>query len=110
MTKFFSFILMFLFYFSVQAEMVKENIPNKPTSGIIKKIDGNKLVIKHERIEHLDMPAMTMVFRMDQFLKNKNAQEVVNVRDDLLKALNTQQEIVFDTDHQFNITEIKIKS
>ena len=36
------------------------------TPGVVKKVDKEtaKITIQHERIENLDMPAMTMVFRV----------------------------------------------
>ncbi|MBN8954471.1 MULTISPECIES: copper-binding protein [unclassified Rhizobium] len=37
------------------------------TKGVINKIDAktNKVTIKHEELKNLDMPAMTMVFRVE---------------------------------------------
>lgn len=36
------------------------------TAGVVKKVDRDqaKITIQHGRLEHLDMPAMTMVFRV----------------------------------------------
>ena len=38
------------------------------TDGEIKKVDkeGGKITIKHGEIKHLDMPGMTMVFRVEE--------------------------------------------
>jgi Cu(I)/Ag(I) efflux system periplasmic protein CusF len=46
------------------------------TAGEIKKIDAEqgKVTIKHEAIQNLDMPAMTMVFRASNPELLKNAQ------------------------------------
>jgi Cu/Ag efflux protein CusF len=37
------------------------------TKGVVNKIDAktNKVTIKHEELKNLDMPAMTMVFRVE---------------------------------------------
>ncbi|MBY5312045.1 hypothetical protein GR210_20260 [Rhizobium leguminosarum] len=38
------------------------------TKGVVNKIDAkaNKVTIKHEDLKNLDMPAMTMVFRVEE--------------------------------------------
>ncbi|MBA1349380.1 copper-binding protein [Rhizobium indicum] len=37
------------------------------TKGVVNKVDAkaNKVTIKHEELKNLDMPAMTMVFRVE---------------------------------------------
>jgi Cu(I)/Ag(I) efflux system protein CusF len=44
----------------------------KLTAGEVRKVDTehSKLTIRHEPIDNLDMPAMTMVFRVDAQLLN----------------------------------------
>jgi Cu(I)/Ag(I) efflux system protein CusF len=34
------------------------------TEGEVRKVDGDKITLKHNEIKHLDMPAMTMVFKV----------------------------------------------
>jgi len=54
------------------------------TSGVVRKIDleNSKITIRHEEIQHLDMPPMTMVFTV----KNKS----------LLDKLQPGQTVKFD--------------
>jgi Cu/Ag efflux protein CusF len=54
------------------------------TSGVVRKIDleNSKITIRHEEIQHLDMPPMTMVFTV----KNKT----------LLDNLQPGQTVKFD--------------
>lgn len=54
----------------------------KLTSGEVRKVDADqgKLTIKHEPIENLEMPAMTMVFKADA---------------DLLKGVKAGDKILF---------------
>jgi Cu/Ag efflux protein CusF len=54
------------------------------TSGVVRKIDleNSKVTIRHEEIQHLDMPPMTMVFTV----KNKT----------LLDKLQPGQTVKFD--------------
>lgn len=56
----------------------------KLTSGEIRKVDAEqgKLTIKHEAIENLEMPAMTMVFKADkpELLKNVQVGDKVRFR------------------------------
>jgi len=75
---------------SVQAEGM--------TSGQVRKIDkeAGKLTLKHERIANLNMPPMTMVFRV----KEKS----------MLNALHVGDTIIFkavDSNGVLTITEIK---
>jgi Cu(I)/Ag(I) efflux system periplasmic protein CusF len=68
------------------------------TSGQVRKIDKEtgKLTIKHQRIANLNMPPMTMVFRV----KEKNMLNAVQVGDTILfKAV--------DKNGVLTITEIK---
>jgi Cu(I)/Ag(I) efflux system protein CusF len=54
------------------------------TSGEVRKVDleQGKITLKHERIESLDMPPMTMVFKAadPQLLKNVKAGDKVQFR------------------------------
>ncbi len=34
------------------------------TEGEVRKVEGDKITLKHNEIKHLDMPAMTMVFKV----------------------------------------------
>lgn len=49
------------------------------TSGEVRKIDkeGGKLTLRHDKIENLNMPAMTMVFRV----KDKGMLDTIQVGD-----------------------------
>ncbi len=53
------------------------------TKGVVKKVDLNarKVTVKHEELKNLDMPAMTMVFRISQ--------------DEILDQLQVGQDIEF---------------
>jgi len=68
------------------------------TSGVVRKVDieNSKITIRHEEIQHLDMPPMTMVFTV----KNKT----------LLDKIQTGQTVKFgviDEGGKFFITELK---
>lgn len=68
------------------------------TSGQVRKIDkeAGKLTVKHERIANLNMPPMTMVFRV----KEKSMLNALQVGDTILfKAV--------DTNGVLTITEIR---
>ena len=49
-----------------QHDAHQANAPSMTTSGEVKKVDkgAGKVTVKHGRIENLDMPAMTMNFRV----------------------------------------------
>ncbi|OWV92739.1 hypothetical protein ATY81_16405 [Rhizobium sp. R72] len=68
------------------------------TKGVVSKIDAkaDKITIKHEDLKNLDMPAMTMVFRMKDPA--------------LLEKLQVGQDIEFvaeRVDGKLTVTEIK---
>jgi Cu/Ag efflux protein CusF len=68
------------------------------TSGVVRKIDieNSKITIRHEEIQHLDMPPMTMVFTV----KNKT----------LLEKLQPGQTVKFgvvDEGGKFVITQLQ---
>ncbi|MHA7774795.1 copper-binding protein [Roseibium sp. M-1] len=68
------------------------------TKGTVKKIDlkGKKVTIIHEELKNLDMPAMTMVFRMAD--------------DAMLEKVQEGQEIEFSADRvNGNLTVIELK-
>lgn len=54
---------------------------NRYTSAVIKKIDkeNGKVTLKHEEIKNLDMPGMTMVFKLK--LADMSAVDTLNVGD-----------------------------
>lgn len=68
------------------------------TKGVVNKVDvkGQKVTIKHEDLKNLDMPAMTMVFRV------KDAA--------ILETLNEGQSIEFvaeRVDGKLTVTQVK---
>lgn len=68
------------------------------TKGTVKKVDlkGKKVTIIHEELKNLDMPAMTMVFRMAD--------------DTMLEKVQEGQEVEFVADRiNGNLTVIELK-
>lgn len=68
------------------------------TKGTVKKVDlkGKKVTIIHEELKNLDMPAMTMVFRVAD--------------DAMLEQVQEGQEIEFSADRiNGNLTVIELK-
>ncbi|MBD1548786.1 copper-binding protein [Roseibium aggregatum] len=68
------------------------------TRGTVKKVDlkGKKVTIIHEELKNLDMPAMTMVFRMAD--------------DTMLEKVQEGQEVEFVADRiNGNLTVIELK-
>ncbi|WP_027684755.1 copper-binding protein [Rhizobium leguminosarum] len=51
------------------------------TKGVVNKVDtkANKVTIKHEDLKNLDMPAMTMVFRVEDPALIEKLKEGANV-------------------------------
>ncbi|HEV7322787.1 MAG TPA: copper-binding protein [Ensifer sp.] len=51
------------------------------TKGIVKKIDAkaNKVTIDHEELKNLDMPAMTMVFRIGDDVVQEKLKEGASI-------------------------------
>lgn len=74
---------------------IKNSVPTETTAGKaadmtygeVRKIDkeAGKVTLKHDRIENLDMPGMTMVFRV----KDKNMLNTIQVGEKIkFKAVN----------------------
>lgn len=78
---------------------VKADSNNKYTPSVIKKIDkeNGKITLKHENIKSLDMPAMTMVFKLK--LADTNTLDILKVGDNVKAVFGK-------TNDGFIVTEI----
>ncbi|NCQ51884.1 copper-binding protein [archaeon] len=72
----------------IKSSVVSENKDAQLTPAIIKKIDkeNGKITLKHEEIKNLDMPGMTMVFKLK--LENLSILETLNVGDSVKTSLD----------------------
>lgn len=62
---------------------IKESVDSKYTVAVIKKIDkeNGKITLKHEQIKNLNMPAMTMNFKLK--INDVNTINTLNVNDNV---------------------------
>jgi len=86
---------------------IKNSVPTETTAdkaadmtyGEVRKIDkeAGKITLKHDRIENLDMPGMTMIFRV----KDKNMLNTIQVGEKIkFKAVNDKGKLT--------VTDIKV--
>ncbi|MDF1671676.1 MAG: copper-binding protein [Roseovarius sp.] len=62
---------------STIAIMSTASMATEYTKGMVKKVDieSGKVTVKHEELKNLDMPAMTMVFRVNDDEQLQNLKE-----------------------------------
>ncbi len=91
-------LLGFFFAGALSTVLATAAFATEYTKGTVKKVDlkGKKVTIIHEELKNLDMPAMTMVFRVAD--------------DAMLEKVQEGQEIEFSADRiNGNLTVVELK-